>query len=204
MVLVGPTDVSSEVFDAIWTGNRKVVAADGGAARALEFGTLPDAVIGDFDSFQPDTRIASALLHKVAEQDSTDFEKCLDRIEAPLVLAVGFLGDRTDHSLAVLSTLVQRPPGGCVLIGTHDVIVHCPARLSLDLPQGTRVSLFPLTAVTGRSTGLHWPIESIAFDPMGRIGTSNVATGPVDLEFDGPGMLLSLPPAVLPRLLEAL
>ena len=47
-------------------------------------------------------------LHPIPEQDSTDFDKCLRHIAAPLVLGVGFLGGRVDHELAAFSTLVTR------------------------------------------------------------------------------------------------
>jgi thiamine pyrophosphokinase len=58
--------------------------------------------------------------------------------------------------------------------------------------------------VTGRSEGLRWPIDGIAFHPAGRLGTSNAAVGPVTLEFDSPEMLLILPRAELGRLSRAL
>ncbi|MEO1239235.1 MAG: thiamine diphosphokinase, partial [Pseudomonadota bacterium] len=204
VVLIGPADVEKDDLERVLQPGRKVVAADGGAARALEFGVTPDAVIGDFDSFAPDTRIGASKLHRIADQDSTDFEKCLARISAPRVLAFGFLGARIDHGLAVLSALAKTPPGWCVLVSPHDIAVHCPRDIDLDLAPGTRVSLFPMTPVTGRSTGLHWPIEGLAFDPMGQIGTSNHATGPVTLEMAGQGMLLILPPAAFRPLLAAL
>ena len=76
-----------------------LVAADGGAATALEAGRVPDLVIGDFDSLPHSTGESlpkDRLLH-VTEQDSTDFEKCLARITAPLILALGFTGARIDH-----------------------------------------------------------------------------------------------------------
>ena len=204
VVLIGPAEAEKADLDRVLRPQSKVVAADGGAARALEFGVTPDAVIGDFDSFAPDGRISPDALHPVAEQDSTDFQKCLRRIDAPRVLALGFLGARIDHGLAVLSALAQTPPGWCVLISPYDIAVHCPPKIALDLTPGTRVSLYPMTKVTGRSTGLNWPIEGLAFDPMGQIGTSNHATGPVSLEMSGEGMLLILPPDAYASLLAAL
>lgn len=182
----------------------RVVAADGGAARALDFGRPPDLVIGDFDSFTPDPRLPEARLLRIAEQDSTDFEKCLQHVSAPRVLALGFMGRRMDHSLAVLSALVARVPGWCVLIGEHDIVVHCPPRLALDLVPGSRLSLYPLRRVTGRSQGLQWPIDGLTFAPDARIGTSNRVTGPLRLDLDGEGMLLILPRGGLLPLLEGL
>jgi len=59
--------------------------------------------------------------------------------------------------------------------------------------------------VTGRSAGLRWPIEGLHFAPAGRVGTSNEASASqVDLDFDGPGMLLILPRSELAALVKGL
>lgn len=183
-----------------------VVAADGGARAALAAGLLPEAVIGDLDSLDAASRaaIAPERIHLVAEQDSTDFDKALRSISAPVVLGAGFLGARRDHELACLNALVRHADRPCVLVGRSEVILHLPPVLDLPLGAGDAVSLFPLRAVTGRSRGLHWPIDGLAFAPDGRIGTSNRATGPVHLAMDGPGMLAILPRRVLRPLVAAL
>lgn len=183
----------------------RLVAADGGAGHAMAEGVLPEAVIGDMDSLSEGVRRAldPGALHEVREQDSTDFEKVLARVSAPLLIGVGFTGGRSDHELAALSALAARPARRCILIAREDIICACPPRLHLDLAPGTRVSLFPMAEVTGRSEGLEWPIEGLRFSPAGRIGTSNRATGPVTLEM-GPGMLLILPRVLLPLLADAL
>lgn len=182
-----------------------LVAADGGADGALAAGHLPDAVIGDFDSLSDAARAAipAERLHHIAEQDSTDFEKCLTRIAARFVLGVGFSGPRMDHALAALSAMVrvQAPP--VILIGEGDVILRAPPLIDLPLAPGTRVSLFPMGPAQGRSSGLRWPIDGIAFAPDGRIGTSNIATGPVRIEMQGP-MLLILPRDCLGLVLAAI
>lgn len=166
---------------------------------ALRQGLLPEAVIGDLDSISAAARAALSpdRLHLIAEQDTTDFEKCLTRIDAPLILGLGFGGPRLDHWLAVANALVRHPDLPCVILGGADIAFAAPPRISLPLAPGTRVSLFPLAPVTGRSVGLRWPIEGLHLAPDGRIGTSNEALGPVHLEFDAAGMLVILPRATL-------
>ncbi|MDC0658319.1 thiamine diphosphokinase [Leisingera sp. SS27] len=177
-----------------------LAAADGGAAAALAAGHVPRAVIGDFDSLSEEVRaqLPPDVLHPVAEQDSTDFDKALRMIAAPAVLAVGFLGARVDHQLAAFSTLVQGHDTPCVLVGETEVIFHLTRAVELPAQAGEVISLFPMQAVTGRSEGLEWPIDGLRMSPMGRIGTSNRATGPVRLEAEGPGLL-----AIVPRRLLA-
>jgi len=172
------------------------VAADGGADRLLQYGCMPDAVIGDFDSLSAAARsqIPLARQHPMAEQATTDFDKALRSIKAPVVLALGFAGARLDHGLAAMNTLVARSAQPCILIGPEDIAFAAPAELSLALRKGDVLSLFPMARVTGHSAGLEWPIDGIDFAPDGMIGTSNrVVAQRVDLGFDAPGMLVILP-----------
>lgn len=200
--MVGPRDIEAATALA-----REVVAADGGARPALDSGQVPAAVIGDFDSLDAATRarLDPNTLFQVDEQDSTDFEKALLRIDAPLVLAVGFTGARIDHQLAVLHALLRRDHVPCVLLAEHEVILHCPPRLDLEMAAGETVSLFPLQPVEGRSRGLHWPIDGLAMAPGRQIGTSNRASGGrMELEMSGPGMILLLPRTKLGAVTQAL
>lgn len=206
----GVTLVGSGRFGAVALARARamapgLVAADGGADRLLALDARPDAVIGDLDSISPAARKAFAVvLHEVPEQESTDFEKALRAIEAPFVLGLGFTGGRLDHGLAVLNALVRHPARRCVILGGGEAIFAAPPELALDLPAGTRLSLFPLAEVTGRSSGLRWPIAGLSFAPGGRIGTSNAVEGPVRLEFDAPGMLVIVPARFVERVIGAL
>ena len=183
-----------------------LVAADGGADAILAAGRLPDWAIGDLDSISPAARarIGARVIHDPC-QDTTDFQKCLVRIDAPLILGLGFLGGRVDHELAALGVLVGHAGPPVVLIGARDVVVHVPEGIELTLERGMRCSLFALLPVTGVSEGLEWPIAGLAFAPGGQGGTSNRVAGPVvRLAFHGPGMLLILPRRALGALLAGL
>lgn len=182
-----------------------LVAADGGADRALSLGLRPSAVIGDLDSLSDAGRAAlGGAVHLVAEQETTDFDKVLRSVAAPFVLALGVLGGRVDHELAALAALLAAPMP-VLAVGVRDVVFAAPARLTLEMRAGDRLSLFPMARVTGTSRGLDWPIDGLVFAPDGRIGTSNrVGDGRVDLAFDGPGMLVILPRTRLDAALDAI
>ncbi|WP_299045353.1 thiamine diphosphokinase [uncultured Tateyamaria sp.] len=184
----------------------RFVAADGGAEVALRAGVALDAVIGDFDSVSPETlaQIPADRHHRIAEQDSTDFDKALRHIAAPLVLAVGFLGGRVDHQLACLSVLARYPDRPCILLGPEECVLLCPPALDLDTRAGEVVSLVPLAPVQGTSAGLRWGIDGLVFDPMVRVGTSNMAEGPVALTMTAPAMILIVPRRCLSSLTRAL
>ncbi len=184
-----------------------LVAADGGGGKALAAGYTPKAVIGDMDSLSDAdrARLDPATVFEIREQESTDFHKALRHIAAPLVLAVGFTGARLDHELSVYNVLVRQPAGSVLVLGEADLCFHAPRRLSLDLPLGTRVSLFPMAPVSGRSHGLRWPIDGLTFAPDGRAGTSNESvSAPVGWELEGPGMLAILPRGCLTLVVRAL
>ena len=171
------------------------VAADGGAALAVTAGVPLAALIGDLDSTPPEVlaQVPQDKRHLIAEQQSTDFDKALSRIDAPLVLGVGFTGARLDHQLAAFNTLAAFAHRPCILLGALEIILLAPPRITLPTAAGDVVSLMPLAPVRGTSSGLLWPIEGLEFAPGGQIGTSNQATGPVELTMEGPDMLLILP-----------
>ena len=195
VLLVGGAIGDNQQLHGLLEEVKTVVAADSGADWLMALGRVPDAVIGDLDSISPGTRstVPQDRLHHIAEQESTDFDKALRSIDAPLVIGTGFLGGRVDHLMAAMTVLARRPDRKVILLGAEDVLCHLPPTLSLDLEENTRVSLYPMQTVAGSSSGLHWPIDGLAMSPSARVGTSNRATGPVTLSMDGPGMLLILP-----------
>jgi len=207
VTLLGASSVSDAVLAESLRLAPTLVAADGGARVAINRGVMPQAVIGDLDSLDAQTRAAipDDRLHLIAEQDSTDFEKALSRIDAPLVLAVGFTGQRLDHELAVYSSLVRYAVRPMIVVGDHDICFVAPKTMALSLPIGTRVSLFPMNEVTCASTGLRWPTDGLIFAPWGRVGTSNeAASDVVTLAPSAPCLLVILPRAHLKAAIGAL
>lgn len=209
VTLVGAGAPSAQNVSESLTLAPDLVAADGGANFCAEMGHVPVAIIGDFDSLDPEVRadFSDADMIEVsewAEQDSTDFQKCMARLQAPIVLAVGFTDARLDHTLANFGALAQMQGPPTILVGTQDIAFAAPAKISFDVPVGTRVSLFPMEPMSGTSQGLEWPIDGLTLAPLGRIGTSNRAVGPVQLMFDKPGCIVVLPRAMLRLVLPVL
>ena len=198
VTLVGAGALDRAMVEAAHRFAPVLIAADGGADRLVEMRLHPRAVIGDMDSIaDPERwRAGPAAFVHLAEQDTTDFEKCLYATEAPLYLAVGFTGRRIDHTLAVFHTLLRYPQKRVVVVGEHEVSALAPpgATLRLAVTPGTRVSIYPLLPVTAtHSRGLAWPIDGLALAPGQKIGTSNEARQPVvEVAFDGPGALVML------------
>ena len=206
VTLVGGGPLSASDLDRALALAPGLVAADGGANALCRIGRVPDHVIGDLDSLDSELRdrLGQRVIH-VPDQDSTDFDKCLSRISAPFVIGLGFDGARLDHTLAAMTSLARYRRARVVLLCADDICFLAPPQIALDLPVGARVSLFPMTAVTGRSTGLYWPISGLQFAPAQMIGTSNhAAQARVRLEFDGPGMLILLERDCLEQVVQRL
>ncbi len=197
VTLVGGGIVTPAAFAAARAIAPRVIAADGGAHGARALGVMPERIVGDLDSLgDPAPWIAAGVaIDHLAEQETTDFAKCLYTVAAPLYLAVGFTGHRLDHTLAVLSEMAARPDQPVILVGEEEATFLAPLAFDLTLAAGARVSLWPVvpTRVTA-CDGLVWRAAGLMLDPLGRIGTSNAATGgAVRLAFDRRGVFVILP-----------
>lgn len=209
VTLVGGGAPDRAAFDLARARAPHVVAADGGANALCGWGIDPAVIIGDMDSVRdlagwrarPGVAVA-----QIAEQDSTDLEKCLTATRAPFYLGVGLMGRRFDHSLAALHALLRWPDRRIVLLGEEDAVFMAPPDWRADLAPGARVSFFPLLPVRGvASTGLVWPIEGLDFAAGQRIGTSNAArTAQVSARFGGPGMVAMVERRFLDAVLDSL
>lgn len=206
ITLVGGGQATPDDLHTALTLAPRCIAADGGAVLALQAGIMPEAVIGDFNSIPAEfqRQVPADRLHRITEQDSTDFEKALTRINAPVVIGVGFTGGRIDHQLGALHTLMECADRPCVLLGPDELVFLAPPRISLPTEHAEVVSLFPLGAVTGRSTGLYWPLDGLQFSPGVQSGTSNHATGPITVEVDAPAMLMIVQRGLLRPVVAAL
>jgi len=206
ITLVGGGDVGSEDLKLALSIAPNCIAADGGSIVALAAGIELEAVIGDFDSLNSSvlSQVPVERQHRILEQNSTDFDKCLRNIDTPVVVGVGFLGGRVDHQMAAMHTLVVRADRPCVLLGPYEIVFNCPAQIELPTQVGDVVSLFPMAEMKGTSGGLEWPIDGLVLAPGERVGTSNCATGAVNLKMPRPGMLCILPRRMLGEITQTL
>lgn len=207
VILAGAGPIDDATYELAAARGNIFIAADGGGDALVARGVIPQAVIGDMDSLSA-TALAAIGADKIVqltEQDSTDFDKALRSVSAPLILAIGFTGARLDHELAALHVLVRYADRPVILLGEEDVTVHVPYTIVLNLTPGTRLSLFPMDGVTASMEGLRWSFEALALHPARKIGTSNEVAAPqVTLGTDGPGLLLIVPHAGLDAVIAAL
>lgn len=205
LALVGAAPVSHAVVERILAVSDLVVGVDGGADTLAQIDHTPEIVLGDLDSLSHDARLRFGdRLLLITEQDTTDFEKALLHVAAPLTLAVGFLGGRLDHTLAALNVVARHPARRIILIGDDDVSFLAGTRLTLrGLSDGTRISLTPLAPCRVSSGDLRWPLADALFAPDGQISPSNqIAADPARISCDGP-LLVTVPLEALPAVMTA-
>ena len=151
-----------------------IIGADGGAARALDWGLTPQVVIGDMDSLPDALRDelearGSRFIEHPRAKDETDLELALTyAVEqgAKEIVVLGALGGRLDHTLANLLLLALPPLDGAlvrIVDGAGEVLlVGSRKMITLQGRPGDLVSLLPIggdaSGVT--TTGLAWALQN--------------------------------------------
>lgn len=190
VLLIGGGEVDWALFESRAARGHALVAADGGANGLRSRGIVPELIVGDLDSLEDRGYWEERCrILEIAEQDTTDLEKCLLAVKAPAYIAFGFLGNRLDHSLAAVHLLAKY--GGAknlILVDTHDLIFAPPGSVELALEPDARVSILPLSPVTFKSSqGLEYPLDGLRIAPGVEIGVSNRATsGTVRIQTESP------------------
>lgn len=189
-----------------------IIGADGGAARALAWGLLPDLVIGDMDSLPERARsilVAEGcrFIEHPRAKDETDLELALlyaVQEGAQEIVVLGALGGRLDHTLANLLLLALPSLAGIsvrIAEGNQQALLaRSGETVELVGTPGDLVSLVPLggdaCGVTTR--GLEWALEEDTLRFGSSRGVSNEMTsGRAGIQV-GEGLLLvvhSPPPA---------
>lgn len=156
------------------TSADKVVAADGGAMLAVRLGVVPDLLVGDLDSIEPDLlalwTAAGIAVEKYEHSTKleTDTELALLaalRWQPKRIVILGAIGGRLDHALANILLLTHPDFAAIDLLlvdGSQDArLSKQGAWTEVRGHVGDIVSLVPLDAeVRGVKTkGLEYPLS---------------------------------------------
>ena len=137
---------------------------DGAAAKAIEQGFMPDAIVGDGDSLTPEfkTRYA-AIIHLESEQEDNDLTKATRFCIAKGFRHIAYLaatGKREDHTIGNIFLL----PRYVLQFGITPEIYTDHGWFSVingttELPSfpGQQVSIFNITGKKVEGEGFTWP-----------------------------------------------
>jgi thiamine pyrophosphokinase len=178
LVIVGGGPVDDDLLRELYASGGHLAGADGGADRIVAAGLKPELIVGDFDSIKdPYGWFGKTRLMKIAEQETTDFEKALYSTRAPVTVALGMTGARLDHTLAALDAMARYAERRrIIIVNEEDVAIALTEKFSFTVGRGERVSVHPLVPITfWRSEGLEYPLDLVKLAPGVRTGTSNRA-----------------------------
>ncbi|MCG9480055.1 MAG: thiamine diphosphokinase [Actinomycetia bacterium] len=167
-----------------------IISADGGAKNTLLLGLLPQTVIGDMDSIDPETKAMlqnkkTTFVQESPSKDYTDTHLAVREAVgqgAEKIIILGAVGGRTDHELANIMLLADPFLAGRdikIISGTEEIFTVCrPA--TVQGVKGKQISLFSLTPYTffTGTTGLKYKLENekLLFSPVR--GISNEFSSP--------------------------
>ena len=184
VVGASPTADTSLVAE-LWAGADAVLAADGGAGICLEAGVVPDAVVGDLDSLDPEVmRVLKGLrvpIHRHPEhKDESDLDLALTLAHergADDVVVTGVTGGRLDHTLAALGVLGEHASLRPKVVDRDRCgwVLDKRGRSSLELAgTGATVSVFAMGgSARVRSRGLRWALDGVPLGQYSARGVSN-------------------------------
>jgi thiamine pyrophosphokinase len=181
LLIVGGGTLDAHLLHRLAATGARLVGADSGGDAIRAAGLIPDAIVGDFDSLaDAGSWDARTRLIRIAEQDSTDFEKALYSTVAPVTIALGMSGQRLDHTLAALDAMARYGADRhIILVDESDLALAVAGSFSFAVTTGARVSVHPLTPTRfARSSGLKYPLDGLRLAPGERTGTSNAAIAP--------------------------
>ncbi|MDQ2884951.1 MAG: thiamine diphosphokinase [Chloroflexota bacterium] len=162
-----------------------IIAADSGAATALQFGHTPTIIVGDFDSLalsaQELTDLGSQVIRAKVEKDETDTElavmTAIEHSADRITILGGLGGERFDHAMANILLLA----GFAVPIRIVDGPTTCwllrgPGQTDINGQMGDLLSLLPLTgdAAGIHTIGLYYPLAGETLHFGRPRGVSNV------------------------------
>lgn len=152
---------------------------DGAYHYAPLMDLVPDLIIGDFDSIV--TLPCDVSLLKLADQNTTDFEKALHYLVTSgfeKVLVLGGTGKQHDHFLGNLSAakryqleldIVFFDQSQYFFLGGRETII--------ETQKGKIISLYPFPEAHGiRTEGLEYALNHEHLNMHSRIGTRNIST----------------------------
>ena len=163
------------------------IAADSGAATALQYGCIPRIVAGDFDSLDVSlledlSKRGSEIRRVAVEKDETDTELAVQAAideGATRITLVGALGGaRFDHTMANILLLAGFEGVSITLVDGPSKcwLVRGPGSSAIDGKAGDLVSLLPLTGDANgiRTKGMYYALKQEALSFGKPRGVSNV------------------------------
>lgn len=201
-----PADAEAVGLPAALARTSAVIAVDGGIRALRSVGCVPDLLVGDLDSADPDDvawaeRGGARVQRHDPDKDATDLVLGLRvaRDRATQVEVVGSTGGRADHHVANVLALTAEEFAGIELTawldGSRFAVVRPGQPRRVLAPVGATISLLaPLGATDVTADGLRWPLTGARLPAGTTLGVSNEVTSTDATVTCGGGVLLLVEP----------
>lgn len=161
-----------------------LICADGGANSAAKLGLVPDFIIGDLDSVNPETiKLFSgkSTVLKIKRQNDTDVEKCLKfaiKKGFSEALLLGVTGDRLDHTICNLGIVLKfYDKIKCSIAAENSFLTPTNQTIILKSKPGETISLYAFNSRTKiTSIGLKYKLHNASLPFGEKESTSNLST----------------------------
>ena len=179
VVLANGDFPNSEKTRAYLSKASYLTCCDGAANQAIVNGFIPDAIVGDLDSLDPEikTRFSNIVVH-ISEQETNDLSKafnyCLSKGWKNVVI-LGASGKREDHLLGNVSLLAEFVTRANSIQMVTEFGCFCVVRTPgiFHLQKGRQLSLFSLNPQQEISSqGLKYPLNRLRLSSW-HVGTLN-------------------------------
>lgn len=183
---------------ALLRSTRPLIACDNAGAMLIQHtGIMPDAIIGDGDSFPANLKEQyQGICHFESEQEYNDLTKATRYYAAhykpscqnktPLLCYVGATGKREDHTLGNISLpRFYRHHFGidAALVTDYGWFVYCEGKNTFASIKNQQVSIFNLNCKRLQNEGLTW--ESYPFEEWWQGTVNNAESDKFTLDGDG-------------------
>ena len=169
-----------------------IICCDGSAAKLLNAGIKPNAIVGDIDSLSVALQAQySSIIHKSADQESNDLTKAvlyaIDQNPASIAI-LGATGLREDHTIGNISLLSHYRTITDIDITLYTdtgKFIPITATTTITTPAGSKVSIFSLDPdIHIVSNGLLYPLDKVVFDSWWKATLNQTTTDHFELIFE--------------------
>jgi len=188
VILAGGKIEDYSWYRDFWQEGDYLLCADSGVDHARKLGVVPQLIVGDLDSAEPENiaffqNLGSQVIEYEQEKDQTDTQIALKYAKEKNpqeIIILGAIGDRLDHTLSNLFLLTSwdKPAVQVKILNETQEIFVIREKALVEGRVGEIISLLPLTPwVKGiRTEGLKYTVKDGFFSQDNPYGVSNELT----------------------------
>ena len=174
IIILNGEQPAKELF-TLFNTDVPIIAADGATHRLSGYGLTPTFIVGDGDSCGQQNPYPSATVVQMADQDSTDFEKCMGFAKKSNLLPcliLGINGGEIDHIVGNMQMLARHAQGqNFYFLDTYPTVPGAGTGIKLGLPldkqtltlqlnPGCTISFMSFHDAVVQTKGLEWELNN--------------------------------------------